>query len=130
MKPELLATLRAAGEAATNGPWADVQRSGDGGHQVDSCVTGDCIVDTVFGSDDDAAFIALARNHWGELLDAAEERDRLRGEVERMRSVLLAVRERAPAERARMMCSDLQCSCGDSLTRQALSALDEEVPRG
>jgi hypothetical protein len=83
MTPALIATLRAAGDAATPGAWSDVQRSADGGHQVDSCVTGDCIVDTVFGSDEDAAFIVLARNHWGELLD----------EIERLRKVAATARD-------------------------------------
>lgn len=93
MTPALLATLRAAGRAATPGPWAPSEWYGtdEGGwsavgpHHLKS--EGEEWDDPDSECHEraklDALFIALARNHWDELLDAAEERDRLRAALRR-----------------------------------------------
>lgn len=75
MTPALLATLRAAGEAATPGVWKVADS-----HGLCIRVEGSMVADMSPGSTspswegrrEDAAFIALARNHWGELLDEIE----------------------------------------------------------
>jgi hypothetical protein len=78
--PERLKELRAAGEAATKAPWDYVMHE-DWWEVVAPGEPSYICADPNgrAGSCDDAAFIALARNRWGELLD----------EIERLQAVLL-----------------------------------------
>ena len=50
----------------------------------------------------DAAFITLARNHWGELLDAAEERDRLRENIAKAEASTEKLERRVVANAGRL----------------------------
>lgn len=79
--PELIASLRVAGEAATKGPWATEERND--GKEARVVISGGCIAllerydyrnldPYSLPAGNDAAFIAIARNHWGELLDEIE----------------------------------------------------------
>lgn len=74
MTPALLATLRAAGESATPGPWdaysasccPDMGGVNGPGRRVCASQVGRYGHPSTI---EDASFISLARNHWGELLD-------------------------------------------------------------
>lgn len=78
MTPSLLATLRAAGEAATKGPWR-VSMNGSAikaGEADDKRIIANGFAvgndDVITRWLDDAELITHARNHWGELLDEIE----------------------------------------------------------
>lgn len=74
MTPELIKELRAAGKRAAKGPWsvAHWDSEWEAGWQIDAPGVDDCIVEAGYGREGsicDAEFIAIARNHWDELLD-------------------------------------------------------------
>lgn len=128
MKPELLATLRAAGEVATKGPWATEERND--GKEARVVISGGCIAllerydyrnldPYSLPAGNDAEFIALARNHWGELLDEIE---RLRRDLENAE-----IRREHAEKRAREYLLEWQ-EDDDSRADVLEATIDENLP--
>lgn len=120
MTTALLATLRAAGEAATKAPWDRVMHE-DWWEVVAPGEPSYICADPNgrAGSCDDAAFIVLARNHWGELLDEIE---RLHRDLENAE-----IRREHAEKRAREYLLEWQ-EDDDSRADVLEAAIDENLP--